>query len=140
LGKGVKFICFLLAMTVLICGCDGAMRAPLHAQFCDLVSRPNGYKGAPVAFHAHIDSNGMDRSELSDPDCPGYGLLFDVSRADGTFSQASRIIMGQGRPGTVDKVVEADFVGVLHGRWSKPNLMYLTSVQNVSYRMIDDKK
>lgn len=136
----MKLICLTLVMTALICGCDGAMRAPAHAQFCDLVSQPSGYEGARVAFHAHIDSNGMDRSELSDPACPGRGLLFDVSRADGTFSQASQIIMGQGRPGTVDKVVEADFVGVLRGRGSKPDLMYLTSVQNVSFRMIGDEK
>lgn len=136
----MKSICFLLVMTALVCGCDSTIRAPAHAQFCDLVSRPDAYKGASVAFHAHIDSNGMDRSELSDPGCPGYGLLFDVSRAGGTFSQVSRVIMGQGRPGTVDKLVEADFAGVLHERWSGPAVMYLSSVQNVSYRMIDDKK
>lgn len=133
----MRWMLALLIPAMLVSGCRGSTRAPLRAPFCDLVGRPTSYEGALVSFHAHIESNGMDRSGLSSPECPNQGLRFNVTGASGSFAPVARIMLGQGIPGTLDKVVEADFSGELHWHWAHPHwVLYLKSVQNVSYRMI----
>jgi hypothetical protein len=105
--------------------------------FCDLVGHPAAFQGVPVAFHAQIVSNGMDRSALVAAGCPGHGVGFDVTEADGTFAEAAEIIMGVGLPGTVDKVVEGDFIGILRISKARP-VIHLTDVRNIAYRMDED--
>lgn len=133
----MKWILALLIPVILVSGCRGSTRDPLHVTFCDVVGRPTSYEGVLVSFHAHIESNGMDRSELSSPACSNQGLRFNVTDASGSLAPVARIMLSQGMPGTLDKVVEADFSGELHWHLAHPHwIFYLKSVQNVSYRMI----
>lgn len=126
----------LFVVAVLLCGCHGGTgtRPPMTAQFCNVVGHPSDFEGRSVAFHAQIVSNGMDRSALIDPACPGRIAAFDVTGAREAFEDARKIIMGIGRPGTIDKIVEADFVGVPRQGKVGPTI-YLSDVQHVSYRM-----
>lgn len=137
-GGNVKSAWPTLAVLLLLCGCNGeaSSRLTRNVPFCDLVDHAGVYKGMQVAFHAQVTSNGMDRSALTGSACSGYGVAFDVTQAQRSFEAASKVIMGIGRPGTLDKIVEADFTGVLHLKDGKP-IIYLTNVRNVSYRVTD---
>lgn len=129
----------LFVVLALLCGCGGeaSSRPPKHVRFCELAGDAGDYNRMLVSFHAQIDSNGMDQSALTDSACPGQGAGFDVTQAQGSFEAARRVLMEVGQPGTVDKIVEADFTGVVHLKNDRP-LIYLTDVRNVSYRMTDE--
>jgi hypothetical protein len=99
----------LIALFSFAIGAMHAAASPID--FCDLVKEPKVFNGRHVTFTARVESDGMHGILLEDPRCTG-AVTVDVSHAGDAFARLQDKLF-EGQPGTLDKVVQARWGGLI---------------------------
>ena len=130
-----------LAWLVLICASHSALSAetpPAFTSLCDIVARPAAYDGKVVRIRASVLSDGIERTVLTDLDCPGLGIVPEsvgpMSKVPGMSELQNAIYRGV--PGTTDKHIEATFTGAFDWRPTQPlkRVLRVTAVSEMIAR------
>jgi hypothetical protein len=127
----VRSVCFVLA-TLSGVGClSVAETSPgvLQTNICEIRLHPERFLGKRVSFHAQVMSDGIERTVLIDgnPECK-LGLTPLTIEGDADSERAADKLSAaifQGHPGTLDKRIEADFVGIFS--MQKPETVGMSS-------------
>src|ERR1700716_3390876 len=89
---------------------------PISVTLCLLSSAPEKYDGVLVRVHARVMSDGLEHTVLVDvdPQCRFGGASFEFGSvvSDQKFEKISSTIFSGRRPGTRNKFIRADFIGV----------------------------
>ena len=113
-----------------VAGCSLSSRPDIRAHgLCTVLGDRVHYDGRSVSFRARLESDGIERAVLVDPACPKQGIVPDkFSVGEGDLVDEA---LASGLPGTVDKVVEATWTGVVHveGRMVTLDVTDISQVQ-----------
>ena len=100
---------------------------------CDLFTRPRAFQGKTVIIRGKVESDGIERTLLLDPRCPGKALTIKLpEKSDGNEAilQLDNEIF-RGQPGTLDKQIYATFTGTFY--WKPKQIpAWLLVVSSVS--------
>src|SRR5258708_27817125 len=107
----------LIVLSVLLCGLIIAGKCvaqrlvkPIKTTVCEISANPTRFAGKTVVFASRFESDGMERSVLTDSDCKDFGLSVSTPehfKGEDVLKKALSV----GRPGTLDKTITGTFTG-----------------------------
>lgn len=100
----------LILMFIASCIVAGQHSRPLKVSLCDVLEKPDQYKGNTVSFRAQVKA-GLTTPTLVDPNCTEKVALFDFGDNDKPFAKLKRRMNDLDRQERFDKVVYT-FTGV----------------------------
>jgi hypothetical protein len=121
-------------------------KEPISVTLCSLSSAPEKYDGVLVRVHARVMSDGLERTVLVDvdPQCRYGGASFEVGSgvSDQNFEKIGNTIFSERRPGTRNKFIRGDFIGVFRLTMDIPHLRELEvqSVTNLKITLYGDER
>ena len=89
----------------------------IHTTVCEITRHLGDFDGKNVVFHARVESDGIERTVLMDDkaECP-RGLIPAAVTGNKKSERAEKAmtkLVYRGHPGTLDKEIEGDFVGLI---------------------------
>ena len=121
-------------------------KEPISVTLCSLSSAPEKYDGVLVRVHARVMGDGLERIVLVDvdPQCRYGGASFEVGSvvSDPNFEKITNTIFSGRRPGTRNKFIRGDFIGVFRLTTDIPHLRELEvqSVANLKITLYGDER
>lgn len=86
--------------------------SPISTTIEEVVTHPRVYNHKAIAFHSRFESDGMHGSMVFECSTGNIGRGIPIrSTAGATGEEALDDALRQGGPGTVDKTIEADWIG-----------------------------
>ncbi len=109
----------------------------LELTLCELVIGAAKYDGRVVSVHAVVESDGIERTGLTDDHCPKVGVALAILDKSTTRSDVHELVVaifGGDRVGTADKLIVATLSGIFHHHPNKfpSRVLDLQAVQNLS--------
>ena len=103
---------------------------------CEISANPLRFTGKTVMFSGQYESDGIERSVLTDNKCKDVGIAVSAPahfKGEADLMKALRL----GHPGTLDKTISGTFSGKFewHPRKNPKRVLTLTEVRNVSAAM-----
>jgi hypothetical protein len=85
---------------------------------CEIARNPAKFKNASVFIHASVISDGIERVGFEDAQCPNSVLLLLGAETEQGRKDLKRLTdaIYQGRPGTLDKDIDVEVVGVIRAK------------------------
>ncbi len=130
----------LVVVSVLFCGLALAGKCfarrlvtPVKTTVCEISADPNRFAGKIVVFASRFESDGMERSVLTDSACTDVGLSVSTPEHFRGEDQLKKAL-SLGRPGTLDKTITGTFTGRFLWRPTKTpkRVLTLTEVRDLS--------
>ena len=110
----------IILTCIVICGLlfiGASLRAPAQSSIepikttvCEISGNPTRFARKMVVFSSQFESDGIERSVLTDRNCIDVGIAVSTPKhyiGEAALSKALSV----GRPGTPDKVIKGTFVG-----------------------------
>jgi hypothetical protein len=109
---------------------------PIKTTVCEISVNPTRSAGKTVVFVSRFESDGMERSVLTDSTCMDVGLSVSTPehfKGEDELKKALSV----GRPGTLDKTITGTFTGrfLWRPRKNPKRVLTLTEVRDLSSAM-----
>jgi hypothetical protein len=107
----------LIASTVLAIACASRVGRsapkPIRTSICAVVAHPEGFHNKTVAVHGWLSSDGREHTVIVDKACRerGFALLIPAGKQTDADVMLLWDAVYAGQPGTIDKEIQALFVG-----------------------------
>jgi hypothetical protein len=111
-------------------------KAALEPTVCSIAATPGRFDGKIVSVFGQIESDGIERTVLTDSGCVNLGIAISAPahfKGEAEFTKA----LDTGHPGTLDKKITGTFVGkfVWKPREVPKRILELKEVRNLSIVM-----
>ncbi|WP_263368460.1 hypothetical protein [Edaphobacter bradus] len=109
---------------------------PIETTVCAVSSEPSKFEGRLLEIRAQFESDGIERSVLTDKDCINFGIA-PLSPKRYVGESALTKALSKGHPGTLDKTIIGTFIGKFswHPDQIPNRTLSLQEVRNVSVVM-----
>jgi hypothetical protein len=118
---------------------------PILSTLCSISASPKKYDGLLVRVHARVMSDGLEHTVLVDvaPKCRFGGAALSVaSDKDPDIERITSTIFSGRRPGTTNKFIRGDFIGVFRLTPNVPPMREIEvhSVSNLKITFFGDER